>query len=78
MRYRTACTAGTPARERNPQPRAAIGFLCRNKVGAMNGATMGCDRGFPCRDIVPLISCHDKEIVSQQSVAKAERCYVMT
>ena len=39
---------------------------------------MGRDRGFPCRDIVPLTSRHDIKIVSRQSVAKAGRRYVTT
>ena len=29
-------------------------------------ATMGHDKGFPYRDIVPLTSCHDTESVSRQ------------
>ena len=45
---------------------------------AWDKATMGCDRGFPCHDIVPLTSCRDTEIVSRPSVAKAGRNFVVT
>ena len=39
---------------------------------------MGRDRGFPCCNIVPLISCSNIEIMSRKSVAKAERHCVAT
>ena len=39
---------------------------------------MGRDRGFPCRDIVPLTSCRDIEIVSRKSMAKVRKRYVAT
>ena len=51
----------------------AIGILClchgrifvSRQGRGWDWATMGREKGFPCRDIVPLTSCCDKEIVSR-------------
>ena len=74
---KTARMDGTRARQDSSTP-------CRDKIFVLlqdrgwDWATMGRDKGFPCRDIVPLTSCCNTETVSQKSVAKAGRRCVTT
>ena len=77
LRDKIGCTIGMLVRQESSAPCRDRIFVSRQGRG-WEWATMGRDRGFPCRDIVPLTSCRDKEIVSRRSVAKSGRRCVMT